>query len=335
LEGVLLGGAGSTGSSLLRTLLNRHPEIFSGEELSFFNKEQLFEDWVGFRPRIVSRVRRPLATRGWFPYPGHGLLHGDYAWRADELRELVLTSPSIESFAPAFFEKALARSGKTVWAEKTPSNAYSFRAFLRAFPSGKVVHTVRNPLDATASYVRSTGRHPYFASALWLYNSASALSVSGNPRYCAIKYEDLVSRPQQTLDALFAFLGIPLNQDLTQPSVGDTAVHTRNPGWRSDRTGPVQAPEQPAFESVDPTVQRQIVESLSALAISERHVRSKGLGHRTCVEVCQALGYDFTPVRPNDRRPLVREYIRDIVSRTILRYPTGGRFYPVTIEREG
>jgi len=43
---VLIGGSGSTGSSLLRTVFNRHAAVFSREELNFFNKEQYFSELV-------------------------------------------------------------------------------------------------------------------------------------------------------------------------------------------------------------------------------------------------------------------------------------------------
>ena len=41
---IIIGGSGSSGSSLLATILNRHPEVAVGPELSLFNKPVLYEN---------------------------------------------------------------------------------------------------------------------------------------------------------------------------------------------------------------------------------------------------------------------------------------------------
>ena len=78
---VLIGGSGSTGSSLLRTILNRHPLIFSGSELNFFNKKQLYYNWNKYKTRVLTKNNfYCLYTTGWFPYKSTALLAEDYYW---------------------------------------------------------------------------------------------------------------------------------------------------------------------------------------------------------------------------------------------------------------
>ena len=56
---VVMGGSGSTGSSLLKNILNRHPDIFSGEETEFFAKKMIkilesYLDFVNVRSVIIK-----------------------------------------------------------------------------------------------------------------------------------------------------------------------------------------------------------------------------------------------------------------------------------------
>lgn len=328
---VLLGGSGSTGSSLLRTVLNRHPEIFSGDELNFFNKEQYFEDWTKYKHRIFSRFRPPLSTKGWFPYPGHSLLHKDYRWKADSLQKLVQTSSSIEDFVDSYFEKILDSYGKKIWIEKTPSNSYSFRYFLRVFPQGKVIHISRNPLDAVASYLRSTKRSPYFVCCLWLYNAASALSVANDQRYFSVRYEDLIANPVGTMRSILAFIGLEFTPNILQPSAIDTTDHTRNVGWRYDRTARITKNNKRTFNLLPENLQQEIIGILSSISISHKHFTSKNLIHSSCIEVCNALGYDFKASKLVNPKNLALEYIKDIAHRTNKLYPTNILFYPINI----
>ena len=332
--GVLMGGSGSTGSSLLRTILNRHHEIFSGDELNFLNKEQYFEDWPKYKRRIFTRFRAPLSTKGWFPYPGHSLLREDYQWTADSLGELVETAPSIEDFVDSYFERPLQSNGKKIWIEKTPSNSYSFGHFLRVFPQGKVIHTSRNPLDAVGSLVRS-GMSPYFASGLWLYNTASALSVANNPRYLLVRYEDLLGDPVAALKNVLEFIEVEFTPDILEPSRGDSIEHVRNSGWRYDRTGPIARNTNSSFQLLPQILQDEIIGTLSSIRITRKHAISKRLAYSSCLDVCAALGYEFRTDTIVNSKKLSLEYIKDIIYRTWKRYPTNILFYPLEIRLHG
>lgn len=328
---VLIGGSGSTGSSLLRTVLNRHPDLFAGEELNFFNKEQYFENWPKYRRRCFPRFHRNLATKGWFPWPGNLLLHKDYGWNYAELRDLIEASATVVEFANGFFQRPLAREGAKIWLEKTPSNCYSFRHFLNAFEQGKVVHVTRNPLDAVASLV-GRGMNTYFAAGLWVYNTAAALSAAESSRYTVVRYEDLVTSPSQTIGALTAFLGVTYDERMLQAGSNESTDHTRNRGWTYERTKEIGSKSIGRFNSLEQELQREIVTALSALEISVAHMKTKGLSHSTCGELCTALGYEFARRVYQDCVPVLTSMHRkDVWSRTKNRYPTHVFYYPVTL----
>lgn len=329
----LMGGSGSTGSTLLRTVLHRHPDLFSGEELNFFNKEQVFDDWERSRRMIFgTRFHRPFATRGWFAWPGQQLEHQDYGWTMDEIRTLMAEASNVNEFAHAFFARPLARKGARDWVEKTPSNAYAFAQFLRDFDDGRAVHTTRDPLAAVASLVRR-GMDPVYAAGLWLHNTAMAMAVHGHPRYHLVRYEDLTEDPARAVAALCAFLDVPFRTDMLEPQEEDDADHLRNTGWTRSRTDPiVRSPSR--YAALKPEVQRRILAALTLLRVSDSHAAAKGITLRSCAEIAPVLEYPFEPADRPSRAEVatVKQALRkDRWNRIRKRYPTGLTYYPLSV----
>ena len=119
--------------------------------------------------------------------------------------------------------------GRPVMGEKTPAHLRYVDTLLEWFPNGKVVHMMRDPRAVYVSdrYRRRTkGRRPYS----WLTHVPLALesvllvqtviswrsAVRRHDRYQKlhpdnyrlVRFEDVVNRPNQTLPALFEFLGV-------------------------------------------------------------------------------------------------------------------------------
>lgn len=317
---ILIGGPGSTGSSLLRTILNRHPDLFSGAELGLFNKAPVFTDWMRMRTRLLTRRGRRMSTRGWFPYASHNLLHADYGWSKAELGTVLGLSQSVIDFANRFFSRSLQARHADIWIEKTPSNAYCFPQFLEQCRTGKVIHITRNPLDAVASMV-NRGMTPYFAAGNWVYNNAAALRVADAPRYHRMTYETLVQDPEQTLRGLTDFLGIGFQAEIFNPREEEKHESAGIEAWTYARTERIVNPTTGTFELSPESIQEQIVTALSAVRIHPGHVAQNRFNHRSCQEVCDAIGYTF---RPGIRTPAaIRvQQIRDIARRTCRGYAT-------------
>ncbi|NQT24373.1 sulfotransferase [candidate division KSB1 bacterium] len=317
---ILIGGPGSTGSSLLRTVLNRHPELYSGAELGFFNKEPVFTDWKRIRSHLLTQLGKRMTTHGWFPYAAHNLLHTDYGWSRTELDDLLRGSESVVEFAASFFERPLQHRNAKIWIEKTPSNAYCFQHFLNLFENGKVVHITRNPLDAVASMV-NRGMTPYFAAGNWVYNNAAALSAAYDTRYHRITYETMVQDPEKTLHKLTDFIDISFHTEIFDPREDEENQPSGIASWTYARTGRIVNPKKSTFEISQKYIQNQIVTALSAFRIHPRHMKKYGFKQTKCNEVCEALGYEFRPeiLLPAQIR---FQQVRDISRRTFRLYAT-------------
>jgi hypothetical protein len=194
---IFVGGAGRSGTTLLRVILDSHKNIACGPELKV-------------TPTICA-LWYDLNTSYYGALAEHGLDHGDLNALGRALIDGLLA-------------KFRARHGKVRSAEKSPNNVFYFQHLHLLFPDSPLVHVVRDGRDVVCSLLTMnwvdirTGapfeytRDPrkaaeYWASAVRAGRDAGARI--GPARYYEVKYEDIVERPEPTLRALFEFLGEP------------------------------------------------------------------------------------------------------------------------------
>lgn len=192
---MVIGGCGSSGTTLLRHQLNRHPEIFCGPESTLFLARTTSADELARRFGFEAGVIRD--------------------WRA--------ASPSKVAFIEAFQAACLSASGKRVWAEKTPENVRRFDQIARQFPRARFVHVVRDGRDVACSLRRARwmklekitrGADRGSPEALeacgcyWAERVRLGRRLAGRPNYHEVRYEDLVANPQAALRPLLAYLGV-------------------------------------------------------------------------------------------------------------------------------
>ncbi|HEY3921056.1 MAG TPA: sulfotransferase [Gaiellaceae bacterium] len=188
---------GRTGSTLLRMVLDAHPDLFCPCEV---NISTIFGDIARFMGPIMGNTQ---------------------STRRDELVRLCRTVTN-ETIG-----KEALRQGKRRWAEKS-LDAVGYTNLLREiFPSCTFVGLVRECSDTVASLIEASphGFRAYglgqfvaqnpanviaAAASLWLDRTSRVLdALSGWPEAsCLIKYEDIVTQPQAALNELFEFLGL-------------------------------------------------------------------------------------------------------------------------------
>ena len=201
---VVIGGASRSGTTLLRSILGRHPLIASGPETTV----------------LLRRVSSPddLGKRlGWQPA---AILR----WQRE--------SRSQAEFIRRFQRAVLARSGKAIWAEKTPRNVGRFGFVRRRLRRAKLVHVIRDGRDTVCSLRRKPfarlDRAPWDSAAAarrcavqWRTSVKAGLRFRGDPAYHELRYEDLVRDPEPTLRALVDFLGVPWTDRLLDAAPAD------------------------------------------------------------------------------------------------------------------
>jgi len=193
---IVIGGCHRSGTTLLRVLLGRHPEIASSAESTVFEKRISAPAEIGplcgFDPSTVERWQRESRSQVEF----------------------------IEKFEAA----VLAASDKTIWAEKTPGNVLRFGFIRRHFPNAWLVQIVRDGRDVVCSFRQHRWPKPCGipgsideltrSAEYWAHWVAAGRRFKGDPRYCEIRYEDLIRDPDRVLRELLQFIGLEWNNQL-------------------------------------------------------------------------------------------------------------------------
>lgn len=324
---VIIGGSGSSGSTMLISKLSTHPELFCGGEINFFNKEQLFEDWNKNKMKILPLFPF-FSTKGWHIYRRNSLHRSEYGWTKEEIKKLLKTSHSINNFSEQYFNRPLLKKGAKFWIEKTPSNCYSFSLFLKTFPKSKVVHIARNPLDTIASIYKKDQR-VFHAVGNWLYNNATALNVSDSENYYLIKYEDLIYDTNNSFSKLCLFLGIDSKDIKLDLGIDNKLI----PTWNNSPTAKISDSSMGKFNFLSQEVKDEIYTALAYFEVSDSHKNKKNIKYIDFNTICEKLNYSSV-IHPKESmlKKIKLDLKKDKLNRTIKMYATGGDFYPIQLK---
>lgn len=332
---VILGGPGSSGSSLLSEKLRDAVREVSLPELSLFNKPTLYNDWERAKFLIVKNSRR-LETQGWFPYPRTRISSLDLGWTEKEINEMIVASRSLIEFSDLLFSKKMSDVGANGWIEKTPSNAYCFDYFLAQRTNNRVILCVRNPYDTVASLV-NRGMSPYFAAGLWLYNTVAALRCFSSDRFLLVRYEDLLSDPDEQISRICSFANLNRRSDSDKKAEniddpGGVHLYRKIESWKFDPSGAI-AKSNSTFDSFDEYNQSLIIAAISSIKVrlDDRPVPLKS-GWISIPDLLPELTYSEIPMRGQHRLALQGQFIFDYCKRALLHYHSSLSGYPAKLD---
>ena len=305
---IMIACSPSTGSSLLRRILNRHPEVFCGSETSLLAKACLYTNWQSCKARIRTDSRVKLADSAWHHFRGL-ILDEEYDISDDELNTMISDSKSFKIFIDSLFSLILSSNSKSYWVEKTPSNSFTAKLFLDYFTDAKLIHIVRDPYDAIGSLV-NRGMDVYNACSVYLLNCSHVLELKDHPRHHLVRYEHLVNEPESCLQQLFSFLDIPYTNSVLDVEAGQIGMNKME-GWTHEETGRIGKKGLSRFDRLDPDLRKQIIQSCKSL-------RSNLDTSCKCIQdICDVLSYEFRSVDKdvNNLRLLKRLRTKDILKR--------------------
>jgi hypothetical protein len=228
---IFVGGAGRSGTKLVRAILNAHPNITFGHELKI-------------TPQLVKAWRDVL------PFGPHLKKHFGVS-RVDVDRHF---QDLIASFLHKYYEESKAKR----IGEKTPDNAFVLLELLQLFPDSPVIHVIRDGRDVVRSMLRESwfnadGKpHPLSQSAekaatYWMNAVIAGRSAlrhsSAEERYFEVRYEDLVNDPEPVMRNLITHTGEPWTgqvmrfyelEDSLYPSVQRPISNKSVGSWRDE-----------------------------------------------------------------------------------------------------
>ncbi|MCS3824365.1 sulfotransferase family protein [Salinibacter ruber] len=310
----LVIGAGSSGTTLLSTILDSHPRLACGPELSFFNKKDVYKDFKSLRKNVAEYMQNGLATNGQAEYRVFMNNLDAYFHTESEVIRKIKNSSSLKDFLNKFFEKYLIKRGKSRWGEKTGSNSYCIENFTKVYPEAKVVHIVRDGRDAVCS-LEKRSNSLFHSVSHWVYNVSASIKHRKQDYYLEVKYEDLVTKTEAVLERVFDHIGENFNK---------RGIKKENSYWYSYSDGNVHSSwgQSPFEEITDESVGRHLEEmsdEVRSLFWSTRltpHARKLlGVNYHGAEQLMGLLGYEeplkssLPPVPFRHLRVGMREYI--------------------------
>ncbi len=211
--------SGSSGSTLLAHILNRHPNVFCGEELGLFSKNILFENFNLIKKRKYLIERFGISSTPYFKDRSIFRNLESFSLDRQNIWKILESSKQLNDFVYSLKNIILGKQNKEkiIWAEKTPENIYLIKYFLEYFPMEKIIHIIRDPRDVIISLM---GRGISFldAAETWLSSVASIQPFVNHPNVLEIKYEELVCSPVKIIKSVCFFLGIQFYDEILNPN---------------------------------------------------------------------------------------------------------------------
>ena len=177
-------GVGRSGTTLLRLMLDAHPELAIPPETQFL-------------PELIERGGDPEVVFGARTWPDFGLDETTLRARIGATRE-----PG--DVARAFYGLYAEREGKPRWGEKTPAYVRRMTAIAAELPEARFIHLIRDGRDVALSRRRrgmGEGKPMAETARLWKRRIEDARKQSRRLRgaYAELRYEDLVAGPEDGL----------------------------------------------------------------------------------------------------------------------------------------
>jgi Sulfotransferase family len=309
-ELALIVGAARSGTTLLRLILDAHPEVGCPAEAGLPNlMSHMATVWMTVDADVIGEPRGtdpgapPPERVGDTPQGDNDAPNADRS--VDPIADLPVEARDwIRRAVGKPMLRYAARGHKRIYVDKSLDSVHHLRLVAGLFPTVRCVLVFRHVMDTVASGIEASpwgfqayGYAPYVQASpsnsvaalasYWLAHVTAALDwEAAHPDSChRVRYEDLVFRPEETAGVILRFLGA--REDLSVLE-------------RAFRREPANGPGD-----------------YKVLHTSEVHAASVGRGKRVPVamlpppllellnEKLQALGYDaLTPAWNAEERPV-------------------------------
>jgi len=220
---VFIGGLHRSGTSLLFRLLRDHPMV------SGFSGTGVPED-EGQHLQRVYQPAKELGGEGRFGFsPGaHMVEEAPDAARAKAAMLLEQWGPHWDLSRP-------------VLAEKSPPNLMRMRFLQSLFPDARFVVIMRHPLEVALAERKRVGRRPVWSLIRHWFacHDTYAADAPHIRRLLTLRYEDLLSEPQRTVEELLGFLGLPSAPEVATAEVSTGRSDRYRTDWERLSTNPV------------------------------------------------------------------------------------------------
>ncbi len=203
-------GVGRSGTTLLRMMLDSHPQLAIPPETHFLNPLIQASGRLRFNARTATREIVHDERRRWNDF---GLTEED----------LLVSMQSVEKFNTAdamraFYRAYANKHGKPRWGDKTPDYIRKMRKLQKTLPEARFIHVIRDGRDAGLSQnarITKRGKEPVPAREMarrWRKRIVkSRIDAEEVEHYIEVRYEDLISDTESVLRRVCEHIDLPFD----------------------------------------------------------------------------------------------------------------------------
>ena len=211
---VFIVGMPRSGTTLVESVLSRHPQVHAGGELPHLgNVERVLHDWAVGNHRYKGGAHAML-----------GDIPTEFFSRN---AEAVLTHVRAAAGARAF----------SVFTDKLPENSQRLGLISLLFPGARIIYMRRHPLDCCLSnlFLHFASGNGFAFQQVWLgeryrqvAETMQAWKQSLDLPILDVSYESLVTDPESNIRRIVAFAGLDWNEACLSPEKAGRSVATAN-----------------------------------------------------------------------------------------------------------
>ena len=224
---VFIIGSGRSGTTLLRTILNNHPDIIIPPETFGFRNGLIKFKCLQHLPWNI------LAERVINTYEGGKEF---FLWEInlnevyEKAKILDNNNRSLADLIHLIFHGYLNAKDPSakIWGDKTPLNTFYLDWVYKTFPKAKFINMIRDGRDVVSSLIKAKLTNVRNGCLRWnlaINNSQYFQSKIDSNQFLNIYYENLVTDPNRTVNSICNFLNIPFEEKLLKNSKNISSMH--------------------------------------------------------------------------------------------------------------
>ena len=210
---IFIVGCGRSGTTLLRTMLNHHRDVFIPLECYFISDYLKYGHKLNKKSLLKMFFKEPQLLL-WFK----------------QSNNLETESVSPEKLTTLIHEVAMKKENKKIWGQKTPRFIRDYELFKKYFPDIKYLFLVRDPRAVVNSFKASKAHNSHISYIVKRWINDNKLGLSLLQDYPddteLVKFEELISQPRKVLEDICSFLGIDFDPNVLNYNIKGDAEYS-------------------------------------------------------------------------------------------------------------